>query len=213
MSLVTIPITSRMRIRIDEEISKLTYWAKDLEEDSYICGGYLRDLLIGKEPHDIDIFFTIPNEQKRWEKIEQITSKLLQSKKMQLLSRTENAVTIGWKAHPPIQLVAKIGEESLEDILDHFDFSVCMVGTQIYRYSPEDIYATPRFYTDMLNKQLYYTGSSHPGASLIRLVKFMQKGFTPDLTSLYDLINDIHDSEDDDLIAGFYQEIDKNELE
>lgn len=149
----------------------------------YLAGGYIRAVVSGEKPHDIDLFgggveqldcfaralFTMRSEKDR-------------------IHRTDNAITLITKGRMPVQFITRWTYKTPQDIIPDFDFSIAQAaiwydrGHECWKSAIGD-----RFYEDLAAKRLTYLAPKRDedaGGSMLRALKFVKKGFHIDTTNL-----------------------------
>lgn len=143
----------------------------------YVGGGCIRSVVTGEPVNDIDIFVgsmaaadtVVTFLQEDFETIV-----------------TDNATTI--KAPLPLQVIHRWTFESVEKVVDSFDFTICCAAV-VYNRARKNFesYVHPDFYADLAAKRLTYLSpirNEDAGGSIIRVLKYYQKGYRIGLTSL-----------------------------
>jgi hypothetical protein len=144
----------------------------------FIGGGFARAVVANETVNDIDVFVKSATEA------ELLAYQLCKEKKD--VYRTDNAFTI--KGKLPIQIIHRWVFEHPESVAQSFDFTICCAV--IYYDAEEkqfDSYCDDRFYTDLANKRLVYrrpVRNEDAGGSMLRVLKYYQKGYRIPLDSL-----------------------------
>lgn len=180
------------------EIMKRPEWAGKI----FVGGGFLRSIVAGDPVNDIDVFVTDA-------KVAEDLADELATEKERLdrrhftevgvrtsLWRTDNAITV--KCYEPkIQIIHRWTFKTGVEAADSFDFTCCAAmfwwGTKTI---PHDeigwqSYCDPRFYCDVAGKRLIYRNpvrNEDAGGSMLRVLKYYQKGYRIPLDSLADVI-------------------------
>lgn len=158
----------------------------------FIAGGFIRACIANETVSDIDLF------TKSKEQAEAMAKELVGEKEERLYT-TENAITVkGFGL--PIQFIHRWTFNSPEDCLQSFDFTIAMglVYCKAFNPSPTEQDADaghptwegisdPRFYQDLAAKRLVYTSpirNEEAGGSMLRVLKFYQRGYRMPLSSL-----------------------------
>ena len=158
----------------------------DLMEDKewinsiFIGGGYLRALIANESINDIDIFVKSEKDA------ELLAYKLCYNKND--VFKTENAYTI--KDNIPLQIIHRWVFEKPEDVSNSFDFTI---SCAIIYFDGENFnsFCDDRFYIDLAAKRLIYRmpeRNEDAGGSMLRVLKYYQKGYRIPLDSLGDVI-------------------------
>lgn len=142
----------------------------------FVGGGYLRSIVAGEAINDVDVF--VSNK----ETAELLAYKLAYDKSD--VFTTDNAYTV--KAKLPIQIIHRWTFDKAEDVAYSFDFTVCCA---VISYT-KDGWAglcDGRFYKDLAAKRLVYRApqrNEDAGGSMLRVLKYYQKGYRIPLDSL-----------------------------
>lgn len=141
----------------------------------FVGGGFLRAVVAGEKINDIDIFVSDKEFAKQI---------FLELKEKYNTVETENAYTI--KSKIPLQIIHRWVFDSVEAVSDSFDFTVCCAAIGFNEYNFTD-YCDPEFYQDLAAKRLIYRSpkrNEDAGGSMIRVLKYYQKGYRIPLHSL-----------------------------
>lgn len=152
-------------------------------EKLLLAGGYIRAVIGNERPNDIDIFCSSK------ELALQAAQGLALAYKGRLHS-TDNAHTVLASGRVPVQFIHRWTYATPAELLEDFDFTIAQAV----------IYATPdentlewqsqvafSFYADLAAKRLVYTApvrDEEPGGSLMRVRKFLARGYHIDATNL-----------------------------
>lgn len=142
----------------------------------FVGGGFLRSTVAGEPINDVDVFVGSK------EVAELIALKLCKDKKD--VYRTDNAFTV--KGKLPIQIIHRWLFDSCESVADSFDFTVCCAAFS-YGSSGWTSWCDDKFYTDLAAKRLVYRSpvrNEDAGGSMLRVLKYYQKGYRIPLNSL-----------------------------
>lgn len=153
-----------------------------------VAGGYVRDRILGEKPSDIDVFAPDRETAERWG--DHLVAVLVAGD----LICTRNAYTI--KTKLPIQIIHRWTYNVPRQVVGSFDFTIAK-GAIWYDQALADATGVesdgwtsmidPLFYPDLAARRLRY---SHPdrnedaGGSLLRVLKFYQRGYRIPLDSL-----------------------------
>lgn len=144
----------------------------------FVAGGFIRAVVTQERVNDIDI-----NVQSK-EDAEILAFKLAESKHN--IIETDNAFTIKSKKHLPIQIIHRWVFHKPEDVVNSFDFSVCC-AVIFFKDGKYDSFCTDYFYQDLAAKRLRYmrpVRNEDAGGSMLRVLKYYQKGYRISLDSL-----------------------------
>jgi len=161
----------------------------------FVAGGFIRAVIAGEEPADIDIFG--PSKE-----ILDATAKVLAEKRQgSRLVRTDNAITVIQVGRLPVQFITRWVFDSLNTCCASFDFTVCQAA--IRQSSTWESARHDDFYSDLAARRLVYTApvrNEDAGGSLLRVIKYVRKGYTVQVQSLgavvSRLVQGIRQSED-----------------
>lgn len=146
----------------------------------FVGGGYLRSIVANETINDVDVFVNTKKDA------ELLAYKLETDKKD--IYKTDNAFTI--KGKMTIQIIYRWLFEKAEDISNSFDFTVCcaVIFCKVNSDKIEwDSYCDDRFYIDLASKRLIYRcpmRNEDAGGSMLRVLKYYQKGYRIPLDSL-----------------------------
>lgn len=155
-----------------KEVMKLPEWHNAI----FVGGGYLRSIVSNEKVNDVDIFVKSKKEA------ELLAHKLATDKRD--IYQTDNAFTV--RGPVTIQIISRWVFDKLEDVSNSFDFTVCcaVIGFNGTEY---ESYCDNRFYIDLAAKRLVYRSPSRnedAGGSMLRVLKYYQKGYRIPLDSL-----------------------------
>lgn len=142
-------------------------------------GGFIRELIAGNKPNDIDLFGAVPAE------LSETARELAKTRECRIFY-SANAVTVIAENRMPVQFITRWVFEKPEQVIGSFDFTVCQAvvwfaDAQWHSAIGED------FYRDLAARRLTYT---HPdrnedaGGSLLRVRKFLARGYSIQAQSL-----------------------------
>lgn len=156
-----------------KEIMKESAWRGRV----FVGGGFLRAVVAGESVSDVDVFVGSTKDAKD----------LASNVNLMLgggpLYETDNAITV--KSRPPIQIIHRWLFERPEDVSNSFDFTVCCA---VISYDGSwRSYCDDRFYADLAARRLVYRSplrNEDAGGSIIRVLKYYQRGYRIPLDSL-----------------------------
>ncbi len=153
----------------------------------FVGGGFIRAVVAGEQPSDIDLFGVSKD-------LLVAIAKELQGtrggKENCLLHHTKNAVTVISNGRITVQFITRWTYSTLDEVTASFDFTVCQAAIGrggVEKNAPWVSQASDRFYQDLAARRLVYT---HPirdeeaGGSLMRSIKYMKRGYTMQIGSL-----------------------------
>jgi hypothetical protein len=185
----------------------------------FVGGGFVRATIAGEEPSDIDMF---GGDAVFLEIVAQI---LVNRRPGSRMHKSKNAITVVTPNRMPVQFITRWTFETAADLVSSFDFTVCQAA--IWRAGNQTNSAWrsntgDRFYIDLAARRLVYTRpicEEEVGGSLLRVLKYVKRGYSIQVTSLGDVIarlahkvRDSHMTENEaDLgrvFAGLLREVD-----
>lgn len=151
----------------------------------FLAGGYIRAIVAGEEANDIDLFVQNVEQAKRvveqicaWEKGPQIRRVY-----------SDNATTLlGYRT--PIQIIHRWTFNSPQACVQSFDFTIACAAIWWQDSDPNGLWESgcdAAFYEDLAAKRLVYRSpvrNEDAGGSMIRLLKFYQKGYRAPLSTV-----------------------------
>ena len=194
--------------------------------DKIICaGGFIRGCVANEPINDMDLF--CPDAILAKNLANALHSSVGGFKKD--FYETENAITIKLR-QMPVQFIHRWTFKSAFEILSSFDFTVaCAAFWWNQELNKWDSLCTPKFYPDLAGKRLVYLSpirNEDAGGSLLRVLKFYQRGYRIPLDSfgaviarlmegvnqdkLYGAKGDTHEERVARVITGLLREVDPN---
>ena len=147
----------------------------------YVGGGYLRALVSGEDVNDVDVFVQDKTSA------ENLLRDLLRSNPDLYHVETPNAYTVVNKLNRgiPIQIIFRWVFQKPEEVANSFDFTICCA---VISYDGAwQSYVDSRFYIDLAGKRLIYRNpvrNEDAGGSMLRVLKYYNKGYRIPLDSL-----------------------------
>lgn len=156
----------------------------------FVGGGYLRSVVTREAVNDVDVFVGSKDSADFLKKDLQLASG---DKRIRVIE-TKNAYTLlGFSA--PIQIIHRWTFDNVKSVADSFDFTICCAAIQTIKLVTGaitfDSWCDDRFYTDLAGKRLIYRKpicNEDAGGSLLRVLKYYQKGYAIPLDSYADVI-------------------------
>lgn len=194
----------RIRRMLPKEVRAVL---KDHNDRPFLAGGFIRSVIAGEEPADIDLF--VSNKEAGNDLVENIR-KLMLDYRAELRGRinvikTDNAYTVlGLKY--PIQVIHRWTFDNPQKCIESFDFTIASAavywGNAVYgqcHSGPTVMTEQPQwrsccddsFYEDLAAKRLVYRNpvrNEDAGGSILRLLKFYRKGYTAPLKPVAEVI-------------------------
>lgn len=159
-----------------KDIAKKEDWKNSI----FIGGGYLRSIVSGEPINDIDVFVKSKKDAEHLA--------LLLSDEKTIRIETENAFTIKREGSIPIQVISRWTFDTPESVFKSFDFTICSAIVYFNQETNKwESVCDPRFYVDLAAKRLVYKSperNEDEGGSLLRVLKYYQRGYRIPLDSL-----------------------------
>jgi len=156
-------IKEKIERRIKNRLEKIDWEIVFGLTEFYIAGNSLN---IGK-PNDLDLF---PIRKNDFIKIKDLVFK----NKFSIKSSTKNALTIKHKDR--IIQFCNYHFDSLEELVESFDFAHIKIGAKIFcnngKIFSNDMYMSSDYIESQVVGRTWFTGSSYPLSSLMRLFKY-----------------------------------------
>lgn len=154
---------------------------KDEWKGKIFCGGgYIRSVITGDPLSDIDLFVCDAKSAKL------LAFELSEGAKFY---ETENAYTVRTTG-VPIQIIHRWVFDDIQAVSDSFDFTICCAAIgfngEWVSYCDED------YYKDLAARRLVYRSpkrNEDAGGSMLRVLKYYQKGYRIPLNSLAGVIS------------------------
>lgn len=165
-------------------VSRIPKAVKELMESNarlVIAGGFIREVIAGGTARDLDLFSNDIENNK-------VLAKALAEKTKGEVTSTANALTVVSPRTIPVQFIQRWTLTTVDELLGTFDFTICQAaiwhggaGTWCSRVGE-------CFYPDLAARRLFYAdppfATSEPGATLLRILKFVKRGYTIQIPSL-----------------------------
>ncbi len=146
-------------------------------EGVILAGGFIRTCIANEQMTDIDLFSKTKADAER------NVNRLKKNEERLII--TENAYTIVGKG-PPIQFITRWVYDNPIDVIPSFDFTIARAAIWCAGSTWKSC-CDSRFYADLAAKRLVYCSPERieeTGGSLLRVLKFYQKGYRIPLDSL-----------------------------
>lgn len=140
------------------------------EVRSIIGGGFVRAVIAGEKPSDIDVFGPTAEIAKAMAK------EFAKATGAPEPHESENSLTVGGR--PPVQFIHRWTYEDAERLLDSFDFTVGAAAIWWNGQAWASL-ADQRFYRDLAARRMVFRDprDNTAGGSLLRLQKFAARGY------------------------------------
>jgi len=146
----------------------------------FLGGGFIREAISRGRINDIDLF----GRSKDF--LSTCAYRLKDSRGGGRLHETENAITLFNGTRMPVQFITRWTYQEPQKVAESFDFTVCQAVIW-YGNGGWDSYTHQNFYPDLAAKRLVYTfpiRHEEPGGSMLRVRKFLQRGYNIQVNSL-----------------------------
>lgn len=146
------------------------------EGKMFLAGGFIRSVICGEKVNDVDLFSSTKEgaQNAAWS-LRNNTDKWV---------TTENAITL--PGDPAIQFIHRWTFETPDACVASFDFTIAQAAVWWTKDGWKSV-CSPRFYADLAAKRLVYTSperEEEAGGSMLRVLKFYQRGYRIDVDSL-----------------------------
>lgn len=148
---------------------------KIIKEKSFITGGCIPSMLTDEFVNDYDVYFHSATDAQIVREYFKL-QKPDYTKKYHVKLITDNAINLSDK----IQLIIKF-TGSPSEVTDKFDWQHIK---SYYDCNTEKLHLTSDVYQLVVEKDLIYTGSDYPLSSLMRLKKYIKKGWNVSNTTI-----------------------------
>lgn len=190
---------------------------KEFEGRLFVGGGFIRAVIAGETPSDIDLFGI---SKAVCEEAAKVLSEKRQANTR--LHKTKNAITVLSLGRMTIQFITRWTFTEPQSCADSFDFTVCQSVIWRDRGSYRS-FCADRFYLDLAARRLVYTSPvriEEAGGSLMRVLKYVRRGYTIQMDSLAGVVARLSSAVDRDkadtedrmahVLRGLLQEVDPN---
>jgi hypothetical protein len=153
-----------------------------------LAGGTFERLSSDGTVNDLDLYFTTPLS---------VYSTVMQliSEKYFVVGKTTKSLVMKRGEDIPINIIYMSFFKNLDEVFDMFDFECCKAG---FNFADNTFSCSPLYWETLHTKTLTYTGSRYPLGALIRLTKYVKRGYVPEYSSLLKLYRDLKNLNTDD---------------
>lgn len=165
----------------------------------FVAGGYITSVVTGAPINDVDVF--VPTMEHA-----DVLAKFLADGKKDI-HKTKNAMTI--KSKVPVQVITRWLFKSMDEIVNSFDFTVNCAAFGFFGDDGYKSFCHDRFYKDIAGKRLIYQSpvrNEDAGGSILRVLKYYQKGYRIPLDSLGKVIARLNKGVDPEKMRDFSNE-------
>ena len=163
--------------RVPKDVRKLMQ-----DHGLYLGGGFIRETIAGGVPNDIDLFGPSAS-------VLELAAKVLATSRGGKNFATQNAVTVLAPPRVPVQFIKRWLYDDGHKLVESFDFTVCQAA--IWFASGWQSLIADEFYADLAARRLVYTAPKREeaaGGSMMRVRKFLARGYSIQATSLAGVI-------------------------
>jgi len=148
-----------------------------------VAGGFIRSTIAGERVSDIDIFG--PGK----DMLKYAAQEIALNRKGRI-HETDNAITVLTSSRMPLQFITRWLYETPTGLVESFDYTICqaVIGLQDKKWVG---YCSDMFYPDLAARRLNYTApdrNEDAGGSILRMRKFLSKGYTIQANSMAKVI-------------------------
>lgn len=174
---------SKERFNLKQKLPRKVYISAKTHK-AFLCGGAITSLFSNSKINDFDFYF------RNSEALELFESDI-KKEGFNLIINTDNALTYQ-KENTAFQLIKKPGffKDTTNEIFNMFDFTVCMGA---YDFDSESFVLEERFLYHLARKEIIFnTNAEYPLASLCRIRKYLNRGFSVSAAELVKIALKIH---------------------
>lgn len=177
-------------------LSRLPRDLRDMVKDQglQVGGGFIRETIAGGVVQDVDIFG--PTK----ERLEAAAAYLKVKREGAREHKTPNAITIVSPPRLPVQFITRWLFTDASELVASFDFTVCQAA--VWYDTEAKAWAScigESFYSDLAARRLVYTfpvREEEAGGSMLRVRKFLARGYVVQAASLAGVISRIANAVD-----------------
>lgn len=153
---------------------------KERPGNVFLAGGFIRAAVANEKASDIDLFVPSVDEA-------QLVALLLKSEEPKAkIYKSDNAFSVKLE-RMPVQVIHRWTYEKAEDLVESFDFTIAKAAVWFDPSVGWSSLCAPSFYPDLAAKRLTYTSpqrNEDAGGSILRVLKYYQRGYRIPLDSL-----------------------------
>ena len=183
--MVTEPVSELTKHDMLYVLNRLPQHVFDMihEHKLFLAGGFIRAVISGEKPSDIDLF----GEDKGY--LKEVAEHFCKGYHGRFFE-TDNAYTVFGVGVHPVQFIHRwmypFDSDGVKALLNQFDFTI---AKSVMWHSDGGWHSLvdDRFYPDLAAKRLYYTfpdRNEDAGGSMLRVIKFIKKGYSIQVDSL-----------------------------
>jgi len=161
----------------DDNIKKI------IKEKTFITGGSIPSMILDEFVNDFDFYFQNKEDAEKVKAYFSVKQLNIQTNKFKVNLITDNAVNLSDK----VQLVIKFNG-SPDEVVKNFDWQ----HIKSYFIYPDTLVIPDDTYRLLVEKELVYTGSEYPLSSLMRVKKYIKKGWSVSNQTIVNIALDFH---------------------
>lgn len=186
----------------------------ELNPQLFLAGGYIRAIVAGEEPKDIDLFGQSVEVLKA--EATKLHKERMEKNASTRLLFTKNAINVLDGVRLPVQYITRWTYTDAVSLLQSFDFTVCQAVIW-HNQGRWDSACSDRFYSDLAARRLVYTSpvrEEAAGGSLMRAIKYIKRGYRIQPPSLAAVVVHLTDAVRDPgvdrvvVVTGLLREVD-----
>ena len=167
---------------------------KEFSGQLFLAGGFIRAVISGEEVADIDLIAASPEvASKAAERLRVIPNfaSAVPLEGPRRMHTSGNAYTVSGLGAVPVQIIHRWTYTEVEQALESFDFTIACAALY-WDCAPDheprwESRTHPNYYADLAAKRLVYRApgrAEDAGGSLLRVMKFIRRGYAIPLDSL-----------------------------
>lgn len=163
----------------------------------FLGGGFIRATIAGETPSDIDLF----GPDKAF--LDSVATILYGRRDAaSKVHRTKNAITLLTPDRLPVQFITRWTFQNATQLVKSFDFTVCQAALWRDGNKSNSEWRSEigeGFYVDLAGRRLVYTNpvrEEEAGGSMLRVIKYVKRGYSIQVSSLGDVIARLSDKVD-----------------
>lgn len=156
-------------------------WKLAEKHQAILAGGTFERLSNNEKINDLDLYFRTPTHAYKFcQDIRDNYNCVGITKRSILFKNSSKEI--------PINVIIFKYFQDAKEVLHYFDFECCKAS---FDFHTKEFYASPEYLLSLQTKQLIYSRSLYPIGALIRLQKYIKRGYTIDYGSLLRLYKDL----------------------
>lgn len=155
----------------------------------FLGGGFIREVIAGNTPNDIDLFGPDASF------VETVARDFAERQRQgSRFHKSHNACTVAEPGRLTVQFITRWTFDDPKKLMESFDFTICQAVVWRNGHKSNDAWRScvgERFHLDLASRRLVYTNpirEEEAGGSMLRVIKFVRRGYSIQVTSLGDVI-------------------------